>query len=39
MEAYLQYQRIRKSVQQHLAELKDNCSCPSYPIGAHHGPK
>ncbi|KAI2849559.1 hypothetical protein CBS11852_1562 [Aspergillus niger] len=38
MEAYLQYQRIRKSVQQHLAELKDNCSCPSYPIGAHHGP-
>ncbi|PYH38129.1 MFS transporter [Aspergillus neoniger CBS 115656] len=38
MEAYLQYQRVRKSVQQHLAKLKDDCSCPSYSVNAHHGP-
>ncbi|GKZ21359.1 hypothetical protein AbraIFM66951_010148 [Aspergillus brasiliensis] len=36
MEAYLQYQRVRKSVQLHLAELRDSCSCPSYTVGSHH---
>ncbi|PWY78942.1 C6 transcription factor [Aspergillus eucalypticola CBS 122712] len=38
MEVYLQYQRVRKSVQQHLAKLKDDCSCPSYSVNANHGP-
>ncbi|CAG8930482.1 unnamed protein product [Penicillium salamii] len=39
METYFQYQRVQQAVRQHLLELKDNCSCQSYVVGASHDAK
>lgn len=39
MEAYFQYQRVQQAVQQHLLELKNDCSCPSYTVGSPHNTK
>ncbi|KAH7205448.1 major facilitator superfamily domain-containing protein [Fusarium redolens] len=36
MEAYFQYQRVRRAVHQQLAELKEDCSCRSYIVGSPH---
>ncbi|KAH7460939.1 putative efflux pump [Fusarium oxysporum f. sp. matthiolae] len=36
MEAYFQYQRVRRAVHQKLAELKEDCSCRSYIVGSPH---
>ncbi|KAH8424655.1 MFS transporter [Aspergillus melleus] len=36
METYFQYQRVRKAVQQYLAELRTDCNCSSYTVGSSH---
>ncbi|EXA41372.1 hypothetical protein FOVG_09864 [Fusarium oxysporum f. sp. pisi HDV247] len=36
MEAYFQYQKVRRAVHQHLAELREDCSCQSHIVGGYH---